>query len=105
MGQRNPQGTISEWLTRALQLFQILPHRFRGRLKKTPQFRNDVNLPLGTQILFLRRRGRTEKTLFSRWRIFWLRAFRELPEQLRQKKIMLANLEVMILTAVYLHKV
>src|SRR5437879_13367041 len=103
MGQGNPQGTIGEWLARALQLFQILPHRFRGRLKKTPQFRNDVNFPLGTQILFLWRRGRTEKTLFRRWRIIWLRAFRDLPEQLRQKRINLANSEGWILWADFQH--
>src|SRR6266480_4151824 len=105
MGQRNPQGTIGEWLTGALQLFQILLHRFRGRLKKTPQFRNDVNFPFGTQILFLWRGGRTEKTLFRRWRIFWLRAIRDLPEQFRQKRIKLANLKGLILSADFHHTV
>src|SRR5207302_3246467 len=105
MGQWDAQITIGKWFTSALQLFQILPHRFRGGLKKAPQFRNDINFPLGTQIFFLRRRGRAEETLFRCRRIFWLRAFRDLPEQLCQKWIKLANLESLVLSADFHHTV
>src|SRR5437870_7793628 len=99
MGQRNAESTVREWLASALQLLQILPHRLRSRLKKAAQFRNNVNLPFRAQLFVLQRRGRTEKTLFRRWRIFRMRALRDLPEQLRQKWIKLANLEGLVLSA------